>query len=136
MNMKPFVMISRPVSTTAVELLTSVCDILPRIDLAAPQRSDFHLVARSADALLLATPERIDDALLNRFPRLRVIACTFRVPEHIDVSACTRRGIWMTNVATRWLGRDAEIEAAQNILDALSGDTPRYAINDILAPAA
>ena len=134
--MKPNVMISRPVSTTAVELLTSVCDILPRVDLAAQRRRELLMVGPCIDALLLATAERIDDNLLRQFPRLRVIACTFRLPEHIDVAACTRRSIWITNVATRWLGRDAEIEAAQNILDALSGDIPRYAMNDILAPAA
>jgi phosphonate dehydrogenase len=134
--MKPFVMISRPVSPAAVELLTSVCDTLPRVEIGRRRSGDFFLVAACADALLLATPERIDDALLREFPQVRVIACTFRLPEHIDVTACTRRGIWVTNVATRWPGKEAEIEAARNILDVVSGDTPRGAMNEILQPAA
>jgi hypothetical protein len=117
-------------------MLTSVCDILPRIDLARGRCGGFSLVAGCAEALQLASPERIDEALLCDFPRLRVIACTFRLPEHIDVAACTRRGIWVTNVAMRRADGEAEIEAARNILDVLGGDIPRGAINEVLLTAA
>jgi len=134
--MKPFVMITRPVAPAAVEMLTSVCSTLPRVDISHRRHSDFSLVAGATDALLLATAERVDEALLRAFPQLRVVACTFRLPEHVDVAACTRRGIWVTNVATRGLGEDAEIEAARNILDVLGGDTPRGAMNEVLLPAA
>ncbi len=135
--MKPHVLITRPVSPEAVELLTSVCDTLPRIDLGQRNRAEFDLVAGYANAILMGTADRIDAALMQRFPRLRVIACTFRLPEHIDIATCTRRGIWVTNVATRRCSnRDAEIEAARNILDVISGDTPRGAMNDILLSAA
>jgi phosphonate dehydrogenase len=134
--MKPYVLITRQVAPPAVEMLTSICGTLPRVALGRRRSADFSLVAGAADALLLATPECIDDALLWSFSQLRVVACTFRLPEHIDVAACTRRGIWVTNVATRRSGADAEIEAARNILDVLGGDTPRGAINEILQPAA
>nr|WP_256557979.1 D-2-hydroxyacid dehydrogenase family protein [Marinobacterium sedimentorum] len=54
------------------------------------------LVARfaSADALVL-TRERtcIDDALLARLPRLKLISQTGKVAAHIDVAACHRRGV-------------------------------------------
>lgn len=134
--MKPYVMITRPVAPAAVELLSSVCDILPRIALAERRRGNFFMVAACTEALLLATPERVDDQLLRDFPRLRALACTFRLPEHIDVAACTRRGVWVTNVATQWPGCDAEIEAARNILDVFGGDIPRGAMNEVLQPAA
>jgi hypothetical protein len=58
------------------------------------------------------------------------------MPEHIDVAACTRRGVWVTNVATKWPGTQAEIEAARNILDVFGGDIPRGAMNEVLQPAA
>lgn len=54
----------------------------------------------------------------------------------MDIGACTRRGIWVTNVMSRWPGKEAEIEAARNILDVLSGETPRGALNEILPTAA
>ena len=134
--MKPHALITRPVSTAAIELLTSVCDTLPRVAMNRPHQPGFRLITECADALLLGTTELVDETLLREFPRLRVIACTFRLPEHIDVTACTRRGIWVTNVATRWLGKEAEIEAARNILDVLSGDIPRGAMNEVLQSAA
>jgi phosphonate dehydrogenase len=134
--MKPYVLITRPVSSPAIDMLSSVCDTLPRVAVNRPHHPDFRLIAECAHALLLGTMEHVDEALLREFPQLRVIACTFRLPEHIDVAACTRRGIWVTNVATRWLGIDAEIEAARNILDVMSGDTPRGAMNDVLQSAA
>ena len=134
--MKPQVLITRPVSAAAIELLSSVCDTLPRIELQRRQSGNFRLVSECTDAMLLGTTEHIDDLLLQKFPHLRVIACTFRLPEHIDVAACTRRGIWVTSVATRDPGSAAEIEAARNILDALGGDTPRGAMNEVMQFAA
>lgn len=134
--MKPYVMITRPVSPAAIEMLASVCAILPRVEFCRSRRSNFSLIAECAHALLLATPECIDEALLRKFPQVRAIACTFRLPEHIDVAACTRRGVWVTDVATKWPGTDAEIEAARNILDVFGGDIPRGAMNEVLQPAA
>ena len=110
--MKPQVLITRPVSAAAIELLSSVCDTLPRIELQRRQSGDFRLVSECSDAMLLGTTE------------------------HIDVAACTRRGIWVTSVATRDPGSAAEIEAARNILDALGGDTPRGAMNEVMQFAA
>ena len=76
--MKPHALITRPVSTAAIELLTSVCDTLPRVAMNRPHQSNFRLIAECTDALLLCTTEHVDDALLSEFPRLRVVACTFR----------------------------------------------------------
>ncbi|ANG63168.1 3-phosphoglycerate dehydrogenase [Marinobacterium aestuarii] len=51
----------------------------------------------SADALVL-TRERscIDDALLARLPQLKLISQTGKVAAHIDVAACHRRGVVIT----------------------------------------
>ena len=84
--MKPHVLITRPVSPSAIEMLSSVCDTLPRVAMNRPHQPNFRLIAECTDALLLGTTEHVDDALLRAFPRLRVVACTFRLPEHIDVA--------------------------------------------------
>jgi phosphonate dehydrogenase len=120
----------------AVEMLLTVCDIaLVNAD-SASALQELKYLARDAHALLTASPARIDDSLLAGCRELRIVACTFRFPEHIDIEACTRRGIWVTNVMTHQLGVAAEIEAARNILDILSGDTPRSALNQVLQTAA
>jgi phosphonate dehydrogenase len=134
--MKPLVMITQRTHSDAIELLISVCDVMPVSMRTSYARQEFMLHARHAHGLMAVTPERIDDSLLAGCRRLRVVACTFRIPEHIDVAACTRRGIWVTNVITQKIGKEAEIEAARNILDVLSGDIPRGALNEVLQPAA
>jgi phosphonate dehydrogenase len=134
--MKPLVVITHRVHADAIELLLSLCDVALVTTRTAYARHETKELARNAHALLAATPERIDESLLAGCHRLGIVACTYRIPEHIDIGACTRRGIWVTNVMSRWLDKDAEIEAARNILDVLSGDTPRGALNQIFQSAA
>ena len=134
--MKPLVVMTHRIHANAVEMLLTVGDIaLVNAD-SASARQELKYLSRNAYALLVASPERIDASLIAGCRELRIVACTFHLPEHIDVEACTRRGIWVTNVMSRRLGIDAEIEAARNILDVLSGDTPRSALNHVLQTAA
>lgn len=134
--MKPLVVITHRIHADAIELLLSLCDVaLVNTRIGAAQR-ELKELARNAHALLAATPERIDDALLAGCHKLRVVACTFRVPEHIDIGACTRRGIWVTTAMSHWHDKEAQIEAARNILDVFGGDVPRGALNEVLQTAA
>ncbi|OQR36289.1 3-phosphoglycerate dehydrogenase [Pseudomonas sp. T] len=58
-----------------------------------------ELAARFADAdALVLTRERtrIDAALLDRLPRLKLISQTGKVSGHLDLDACTERGIVVT----------------------------------------
>jgi D-3-phosphoglycerate dehydrogenase len=49
---------------------------------------------RDADALVLIRERTaIDDALLSRLPRLKLISQTGKGTSHIDVDACARRGV-------------------------------------------
>ncbi|HEX7043332.1 MAG TPA: D-2-hydroxyacid dehydrogenase family protein [Burkholderiales bacterium] len=52
---------------------------------------------QDADALVLIRERTtVGEELLARLPRLRIIAQTARVGPHVDVAACTRRGIVVT----------------------------------------
>ncbi len=134
--MKPLALVTHHVDSAVIDLLCSVCDVTPGFSLDHASRQEWALHGGRAQALLVATPERIDDALLLNCRRLLVVACAFRIPEHVDIAACKRRGIWVTTVMTDRPGRDAQLEAARNILDVLGGDTPRGAVNEVLQPAA
>ncbi|MFL5541360.1 MAG: 2-hydroxyacid dehydrogenase [Longimicrobiaceae bacterium] len=50
-----------------------------------------------ADALLCLLTDRIDAAVLERAPRLRIVANAVVGYEHVDVRACAARGIVVTN---------------------------------------
>ncbi|MDH2014569.1 D-2-hydroxyacid dehydrogenase family protein [Pseudomonas juntendi] len=68
--------------------------------LHAPQPATLEqLAARFADAdALVLTRERtrIDAALLDRLPSLKLISQTGKVSSHLDLAACTARGIVVT----------------------------------------
>jgi lactate dehydrogenase-like 2-hydroxyacid dehydrogenase len=50
-----------------------------------------------ADGALITAGERIDEALLSRCPRLKVVANIAVGYNNIDVAACTRHGVLATN---------------------------------------
>jgi glyoxylate reductase len=50
-----------------------------------------------ADALLCLLTDRVDAALLERAPRLRIVANAVVGHEHVDLAACRARGIVVTN---------------------------------------
>jgi phosphonate dehydrogenase len=54
--------------------------------------------ARDADGLLVFMPDKIDGAFLEHCPNLRVIAAALKGCDNIDVTACTRRAVWVTIV--------------------------------------
>ncbi len=78
-----------PLPPAAVGLLSSVATV------AGPDgwRDELH----DADALLCLLTERIDVALLERAPGLRIVANAVVGYEHVDVEACAARGIVVTN---------------------------------------
>ena len=61
--------------------------------------SRVELLKRVADceALVCVITERVDEDLLAAAPKLRIVATVSVGYDHIDVAACTRRGIVVTN---------------------------------------
>ena len=129
--MRPIVILTRDVFPETAQLLSSLCDLATFTTRDACMRPDFALYAQHACAIVLIAPQTIDDGLLRRCALLKIVACAFRVPIAIDIAACTRRGIWVTDVLTHDVGCNAELEAARNVLDVLSGDNPRSALNHV-----
>ena len=93
---KPVVFIARRLAIDAVEALGAGLDVhlhphdlLPRAELLS--------LVRTASALVAMLSERIDDELLDCAPLLRIVANHAVGYDNVDVEACTRRGIWVTN---------------------------------------
>ncbi|HEU4556310.1 MAG TPA: D-glycerate dehydrogenase [Longimicrobium sp.] len=78
-----------PLPEAAVALLSEVATV------AGPDGWRDELA--DADALLCLLTDRVDAALLERAPRLRVVATAVVGYEHVDLAACAARGIAVTN---------------------------------------
>lgn len=84
-----------PETLAALAEIGKVCAPNPRQQFAKPQLCK---LAKSADAFLAFMPDVIDDAWLLRAPKLRVIAAALKGYDNFDLAACTRRGVWVSNV--------------------------------------
>ena len=60
---------------------------------ASPDSAEFDRAVESADAFVVRTYTKVNDALLARAPRLRVVGRGGVGLENIDVAACRRRGV-------------------------------------------
>ena len=55
-------------------------------------------LAHRADAFLAFMPDAVDESWLAKASRLRIVAGVLKGHDNFDVDACTRRGVWVTNV--------------------------------------
>lgn len=78
-----------PLPAAAVALLSAVAAV------AGPDgwRDELH----DADALLCLLTDPVDAALLDRAPRLRIVANAVVGYEHVDLEACAARGLIVTH---------------------------------------
>jgi phosphonate dehydrogenase len=75
----------------------------------SPDRGELLDRASQADALMAFMPDRIDEDLLSRCPRLKIVAGAFKGADNVDLGACTRRGIWVSIVPDLLTGPTAEL---------------------------
>lgn len=94
--MKPRVAISLSVEADNPglfrEKLGDLAEVLP----SKLRRGEISEDARKSEAIILGL-EPMDDALLNEFPKLKIIARYGVGYDNVDVEACTRRGIYVTH---------------------------------------
>ena len=94
---KPRLLVTRQVFPEVIAHLQAVFDVEQNPDDELwPQQA---LIARAADkdALYVVTSDKVDQTLLDACPRVKMIATGSVGYNHIDLAACGRRGIVVTN---------------------------------------
>ncbi len=96
--MPPLVFVSRKLPADALAPLAEVARLeVWREEEAAIPRSELLARSRDADGLLVLLTDRVDGALLAAAPGLRAVSTMAVGFDHIDVGACTARGIPVCN---------------------------------------
>ncbi|MCO7222272.1 D-glycerate dehydrogenase [Klenkia sp. PcliD-1-E] len=95
---RPRVVLSRRLPDAAVRLLDGAADVVqPDVDRPLGAGELREAVA-GADALVCLLLDRVDDALLDAAgPQLQVVANVAVGHDNVDVEACRRRGVRVTN---------------------------------------
>src|SRR5437868_5374825 len=95
---RPRVFITRVIPTESVQAILSQMDVDVWQDAAPPPRDELLRRVAGLDGVLTMVTERVDDELLERAgPQLKVVSNYGVGYDHIDVAACTRRGVAVGN---------------------------------------
>ena len=95
--MKPRLLITRRVFPEVVEALSAAYEVETNPDDAFWTPEQTRAKAAGCEALYVVATDRVDTALLEACPRLKIVATGSVGYNQIDVAACTARGIAVTN---------------------------------------
>jgi phosphonate dehydrogenase len=96
--MKPKIVITSWVHPAVISRLSEHCIVVANETKERLSREEILKRACDADVIMTFMTDSIDEAFVDACPRLRLIACALKGYDNYDVEACTKRGIWITNV--------------------------------------
>lgn len=96
--MKPRVYVTRPLPAPALELLSSACEVRSHSKDASMPVSQLAEECRDVEGILVNSTQ-VNEEVLDAAPRLRAISNCGVGYDNIDVAACNRRRIPITNLA-------------------------------------
>lgn len=94
---KPQLLVTRRVFPEVIEHLEAVFDVESNPADEIWSQQTLRARAGGKDALYVVTSDKVDEALLDACPRVRMIATGSVGFNHIDLAACSRRGVVVTN---------------------------------------
>ena len=94
---KPKIYATHELFEPAREILNANCDIQYWSKSERPPREEVLRTIRDKEGLICLLTEKINDELLRAAPKLRITANVAVGYDNIDVDACTRRGVAVTN---------------------------------------
>jgi glyoxylate reductase len=94
---RPRVYVTRALPGDALDRLRAQADVEVWPQDLPPSRDELARALTTAEGLLCLLTDNVDAALIGGAPRLRVVSTMSAGYDHIDVDACTRRGIVVGN---------------------------------------
>ena len=94
---KAKVAVTRRIPKAGLDLLREKYEVLLHDSDDAPDRGEIERLMADADGAVTLLSDKIDGALLDACPRLKVVANHAVGFENVDVEAATQRGIWVAN---------------------------------------
>jgi glyoxylate reductase len=94
---RPKLLVTHPLFDAPRKLLADVFDLEYWTKPARPTRAEFLLAVAYNYGLICLISEKIDDELLAAAPRMRMVANVAVGFDNIDVTACTRHGVAVSN---------------------------------------
>lgn len=94
----PLVVVTQPLHDEVRMRLSSVARLVINEGPLPWSRDALVEHLADANAMLAFMTDTVDAELLSLAPQLRLVACALKGHDNFDVEACTRAGVWVTNV--------------------------------------
>ena len=94
---RPKVLSSRKLFPKAQQILNANCDVEYWTEADRIPKKELYRRIVDKDALVCLLTERVDDELLHAAPKLRMAANVAVGYDNVDLAACTKRGVVVTN---------------------------------------
>ena len=128
--MQPRVVITHRIRHEIIEMLSHSFVVVPNMATGALSGDELLRRSKDAQAIVVGTEHVIAKEFLDQCPKLKIIAATSNDSGRVDVHACTDHGVWFSVVKYPSAAPVVvELEAAANIIEALSGERPECAVN-------
>jgi glyoxylate reductase len=112
MAQKPLVAVTRPIPEAGMRILRESCEIRQWEDELPPSPEELDTLVHGVDGVLNLVTDRIDGALMDRHPSIKVISNFAVGYDSIDVEAATARGIAVCNTPGVLTNATAELAFA------------------------
>ncbi len=96
-EVKSKVFVGFPIPQAGLEKLQAQCDVTVWDKAEAASREELLAALRDCEGFLSMAPYRVDDALLDAAPGLKVVSNHAVGVDNIDVAACKKRGVLVGN---------------------------------------
>src|SRR5271156_4550495 len=94
---RPRVYATHELFPEAREILNAACDVEYWSNPERPSREELLRRVKDKEALVCLLTEKINEDLLRVAPKLRIVSNVAVGFDNIDVDACTKRGVAVTN---------------------------------------
>jgi glyoxylate reductase len=94
---KPRVLATRPLFPAAQQILNGSCDVDYWTQPERISKEELFRRIKDKEGLVCLLTEKVDDELLRAAPKLRIAANVAVGFDNVDVPACTKRGVVVTN---------------------------------------
>jgi phosphonate dehydrogenase len=107
------VVVTHWVHPEVLDRLRQFCDpVAPSREQAVWSREEVLARANAAEGLMVCMADRVDAALVEACPRLRVVSGVFKAHNTVDVAACARQGVHVTVLPELLTAPTAELAMA------------------------
>jgi glyoxylate reductase len=94
---RPQAFVTQAIPEAGISRLRAAFDVEANPGEEPLDRHELAARAAGADALVALLTDTIDAPLLDRLPRLRIVAVAAVGYDNVDVAAATERGVWVSN---------------------------------------